>query len=48
VIAVLRAVQFWGFAPPDQPHGSALTAEKRALATKLRKWPAPEPWCMTV
>ena len=45
-IAVLRALRFWGFAPPDQPHGNALTAEKRALAAKLRKWPAPRPWCM--
>jgi hypothetical protein len=37
-MAKLRAVRFWGFAPPDAPHGDALTDETRGLASQLCQW----------
>ncbi len=44
-IAQLRALRFWGFAPPEQPHGTTLTDDKRELAQALRQWPTTPPWC---
>jgi hypothetical protein len=43
-MAELRAVRFWGFAPPDAPHGDALTDEKRELATHLCQWQMTPPY----
>jgi peptidoglycan hydrolase-like protein with peptidoglycan-binding domain len=40
-IGTLRVVRFWGFPPPDQPHGTILTADRAALARQLAKWPSP-------
>ena len=43
-MAVLHAVRFWGFAPPDAPHGDTLTDEKRQLATQLCQWQMTPPY----
>jgi len=43
-IGKLRAVRFWGFAPPDAPHGDALTDETRELATQLCQWQMTSPY----
>ena len=43
-MAKLRAVRFWGFAPPDAPHGDALTDETRELATQLCQWQMTAPY----
>jgi len=43
-MAKLRAVRFWGFAPPDAPHGDALTDETRELATQLCQWQMTTPY----
>jgi peptidoglycan hydrolase-like protein with peptidoglycan-binding domain len=40
-VGTMRAVRFWGFPPPEQPHGTILTADKAALAHQLAKWPSP-------
>lgn len=45
-IAELRALRFWGFAPPGTPHGTTLTDDKRELARALCQWPTTPPWCM--
>ena len=43
-MAKLRAVRFWGFAPPDAPHGDALTDETRELAEQLCQWQMSPPY----
>jgi hypothetical protein len=43
-MAKLGAVRFWGFAPPDAPHGDALTDETRELATQLCQWQMTPPY----
>jgi hypothetical protein len=43
-MAKVRAVRFWGFAPPDAPHGDALTDETRELATQLCQWQMTTPY----
>jgi len=43
-MAKLRAVRFWGFAPPDAPHGAALTDETHELATQLNQWQMTPPY----
>jgi hypothetical protein len=43
-MAKLRAVRFWGFAPPDAPHGDALSDETRELATQLCQWQMTPPY----
>lgn len=45
-IAELRALRFWGFAPPETPHGTKLTSDKRELAQELCRWPTTPPWCI--
>jgi hypothetical protein len=43
-MAKLRAVRFWGFAPPDAPHGDALIDEMRELVTQLCQWQMTPPY----
>jgi hypothetical protein len=43
-VSLLRAVRFWGFAPPDAPHGDALSDETRVLATSLCQWQMTPPY----
>jgi hypothetical protein len=43
-MAKVRTVRFWGFAPPDAPHGDALTDETRELATQLCQWQMTMPY----
>jgi hypothetical protein len=46
-MAKVRAVRFWGFAPPDAPHGDALTDETRELAGKLCQWQMTPPYSIS-
>jgi hypothetical protein len=46
-MAKVRAVRFWGFAPPDAPHGDALTDETRELATQLCQWQMTPPYSIS-
>jgi len=46
-IAKMRAVRFWGFTPPDAPHGEALTDEKRELAAQLGQWEMTLPYSIS-
>jgi hypothetical protein len=43
VIGQLRALRFWGVAPPDPPHGTILTDDQRELAKSLTRWPTTPP-----
>ena len=43
-MAKLRAVRFWGFAPPEAPHGDALTDEAREQASQLCQWQMTPPY----
>jgi hypothetical protein len=43
-VSLLRAVRFWGFAPPDAPHGELLTDEVRERATSLKQWETAVPY----
>jgi hypothetical protein len=43
-VALLRAVRFWGFAPPDAPHGDVLSDATRELATSLCQWQMTPPY----
>jgi peptidoglycan hydrolase-like protein with peptidoglycan-binding domain len=44
-IGNLRVTRFWGFPPPENPHGTLL-GDNAVLARKLAKFPAqPEPYC---
>ena len=45
-MADVRAVRFWGFAPPDAPHGTVLSDDTRELAAQLARWPAPAPYAV--
>jgi hypothetical protein len=45
-MADVRAVRFWGFAPPDAPHGTVLPDDRRELAAQLARWPAPAPYAV--
>jgi peptidoglycan hydrolase-like protein with peptidoglycan-binding domain len=40
-ISSLRVVRFWGFPPPDSPHGTLL-GNKADLARQRAKWPMPK------
>lgn len=42
-IGQLRALRFWGVAPPDTPHGTILTDDQRELAKSLTRWPTTPP-----
>src|SRR6185503_19385277 len=44
-VASLRVVRFWGFAPPDSPHGDVL-GDKAGLAQSLAKKPPEAPNAM--
>ena len=41
----LKVVRFWGFAPPDAPHGNIL-GDNADLARRLTKWPTKGSWAM--
>ena len=44
-VAALRVTRFWGFPPPEEPHGTVLTSDIAAQATQLAKFPPqPEPY----
>jgi hypothetical protein len=40
-VASLRVVRFWGFPPPENPHGNKLSGENEQIAHRLAKWPSP-------
>jgi hypothetical protein len=42
-IGQLRALRFWGFAPPETRHGTILTDDQYAKAKELCKWPTTPP-----
>lgn len=40
----LTVMRFWGFAPPESPHGDELTRENQDLAEKLARETLPDSW----
>lgn len=44
-VAGLRVTRFWGFPPPDSPHGTVVTSDILEQAKRLTKFPVqPEPY----